>query len=162
MPVHFAIYSTDGSDPTDPTTASDYTYFYGNPRHGEYDPDYDWDGRGSHIQTLGSVVHQDFGVNDKDRKIRIRDDDAIPESIRDELQLKYEEEDTEWHFTDGLRVFRIVFSRRPRGFHAWLNMAKFDEGLQRGLSDPDEYCWYSYEMLLHVIQVVAGESSGMI
>lgn len=163
MAVHFCIYSTDGN-PGDPTSASDYTYLYENPKYGQYDDDYERQGRGAHIPVLSGVVHQDFGVDEEDRKIYIRDGDqypAIPRSIMKELQAKYEEKDAEWYFTpdNGNTVYLVVFSRNPRGFRAQRNMALYNEGLQRGLGKSDNYNWYSYEILLHVKEVVGGSSA---
>lgn len=164
MAVHFCIYSTDAVDPTDPTTASDYTYFYKNPKYGDYDDDYERQGRGSHIKVLDGVYHQDFGVHEEDRKIFIRDGDnfpAIPKSIRDALQTKYKAIDTEWYFTpdNGMTVFLVIFSRKPRGFRTHKNMALYNEGLQAGTPNSDVYNWYSYEILLLVKEVI-GDSSG--
>jgi hypothetical protein len=164
MSVHFCIYSTDAADHRDPTTASDYTYFYANPKYGVYDDYYQQTGRGSHIEVLEGMVHQDFGMDEEDRKIYIRDGDtypAIPRTIKKALQAKYEEKDAEWYFTpdNGLTVYLVVFSRNPAGFKTQKNMLLYNEGLQADQPKSDKYNWYSYEILLHVKEVV-GDSSG--
>ena len=155
MTVHFCIYDTDATDPTDPTTASDYTYFYQDPTHGEYDPEHGWEGRGSHIPTLSGVFHQDFGIDIKDCQILIRDEDAFTQAIKDAIQAKYQEKGAEWYFTDGVNVFKVVFSRQPRGFHAWRNMLMWGLGLQKSQPPPDRQVRYSYEILLHVLEMIA-------
>jgi len=138
----------------DQTFTTDVTVFTQDPVHGDYDPEYDWPGRGSHLQTLGDVVHQDFGVNAADRKIMIRDDDALTQAVKDALQAKYETAGAEWYFTDGVKVFRVRFSRNPRGFRAWRNMRLWGLGLQISQPPPADYVWYSYEMILWVIEEV--------
>lgn len=149
--VHFAIYSTDN---TDPDLASDCTWFYQDPTHGEYDPEHGWEGRGSHLPTLSGVFHQDFGVDVKDCKILIRDDNALTQPIKDALQAKYQAKGKQWHFTDGVNVFLVIFSRSPRGFRAWCNMRMWGLGLQVSQPPPDRYVRYSYEILLHIVEVV--------
>ena len=145
--MRFAIYSTDDIDPD---LAVDVTFFDLDPDAGEYDPRFDWEARGSHQETLGGRVDQDFGFNIKDRKIRIAGDDML-EEMRVPLEIKHHKVDQDWNFTDGLEVFRVRFSRKPRGFVATLNVELHE---RRGLdiSDPPPlaYVRYNYEIILLV------------
>ncbi len=157
--MRFAIYSTDNIDPA---LAADATFFDLDPEAGEYDPRFEWEARGAHIATLGGRIDQDYGFNIKDRKIRIKGEDML-EAVRIPLEIKHQKKDVEWNFTDGLEVFRVRFSRQPRGFITTLNVPLYAEGV--GLSDkspvlqstgfgdppPPAYVRYSYEILLLVV-----------
>lgn len=153
MPAKFAIYSKDATDPSDPTTASDYTYLDQDPA--EYDPEFaPMADRGMKIQTLGGAVRQDFGVNVKDRQIVFRDDDGLSQTTKDALQTKYETKDTLWYFTDGHKVWDVQFSRSPQGFRAWRNQLLWRRGIQISQPPPADYVVYSYEIILDIVQVV--------
>jgi len=157
--MRFAIYSTDNIDPN---VAADATFFDLDPEAGEYDPRFDWEARGAHVPTLGGVAHQDYGFNIQDRKISIKGADML-EAVRTPLETKHRKTDTQWNFTDGLEVYRVRFSRKPRGFFAALNVPLYAEGV--GLSDkppalqstgfgdppPPAYVRYAYEILLLVV-----------
>jgi len=151
----FSIYSLDN---VDPNLASDSTSWKPDPRTAEYDPRFEWTGRGSHTATLGGMDHQDYGLEIQDRKIRIAGQD-FSEALRLELETKYEALDTEFHFTSGLGgVVRVRFSRVPRGFISVLNASLFAKGLFLNTIPAEQYRRYNYEIMLHVIaEVVAGE-----
>ncbi len=122
----FSVYSTDNVDPTlaVDTTSWDFDVW----GQGEYDPRFEWEGRGANILTFGGRVDQFYGFNLKDRKIRIAGID-LTEAIRKALQLKYET-DSEWNFTDGIDVFRVRFSIKPSGFSAALNGLWLGQGIR--------------------------------
>lgn len=155
----FAIYTTEN---VDPDLAADVTRWGADPINGEYDPRFMWEGRGSHVVTLGGPPgsvkgrkHQDSGLFIQDRRIRIAGSD-LPNVVREEIQTKYEVVDTEFNFTaegDGIGdVFRVRFSRRPRGFNAVLNTPLFAIGSMLGSPPPDEkYRRYNYEVILWII-----------
>ena len=157
--MKFAIYSTDNIDPA---AAADATFFDLDPEAGGYDPRFDWEARGAHVATLGGRVDHDYGFNVKDRKIQLKGENMI-EAVRRPLDIKHQKKDSEWNFTDGLEVFRVRFSRKPRGFFATLNVQLYAQGV--GLSDappslqsggfgdppPPAYVRYSYEILLLVV-----------
>lgn len=157
--MRFAIYSTDNIDPAQ---AADATYFDLDPEAGEYDPRFEWQARGAHVATLGGRIDQDYGFNVKDRKIRLKGDDML-EAVRKPLETKHQKVDADWNFTDGLEVFKVRFSRQPRGFFATVNVPLYAGGV--GLSDlspwakpsgfgdppPPAYVRYSYEILLLVV-----------
>lgn len=160
----FAIYSTDALDPIDPTTATDFTYFDQDPMPpgaGEYDSMYEWAARGSHIPTLGGRVDQDYGLNEKDRKILIRDTDALSDATVRALEKKFAARDTDWLFTDGMDVFRVRFSRVPLGLKCWKNIHLWQVGRSISNPPPPQYVRYSYEILLHVLDALAGEDFGL-
>jgi hypothetical protein len=147
MAGHFKI-AADTAFTTSVTTLDQ------DPTHGEYDPAYEWEARGSHLRTLGGMVHQDFGVNEADRVIMLRDEDALTQATYEALKTKYEAVDTDWYFTDGVQTFKVRFSRSPRGFRAWRNMRLWGLGLQLSQPPPSSYIWYSYEIILRVIEEV--------
>jgi hypothetical protein len=151
----FNIYNTDN---TDPDLATGLTRWGPDPISGEYDPRFEWEGRGSHVITLGGPPgvakgrkHQDSGLFIQDRKIRIAGSDMF-EVLRSELQTKYEALDTEYHFTDGLgEVFKVRWSRRPRGFNAILNTPLYATGIMTGFPPSEKYRRFTYEVMLWII-----------
>ena len=148
MSFRFSIYSTD--DP-DPDVAVDVTSWKPDPIEAVYDPRFEWVGRGAHVATLGGMVHQDAGLNIKDRKILISGRD-MSNALRSELETKYVTVDTEWNFTDGLgEVFRVRFAREPRGFNAILDAALYAKGIFSSNPPPIKYVRYHYEIILLVI-----------
>lgn len=158
MPVgfNFSIYSLDN---VDPDLAVDSTSWKPDPRGAaEYDPRFQWEGRGAHTPTLGGMDHQDYGLEIQDRMIRIAGED-FTEALRLAIETKYEAVDTEFHFTSGLGgVVRVRFSRVPRGFTSLLDTSLFAKGIFVSPFPPESYRRYRYEILLHVIsEVVAGE-----
>lgn len=150
----FNIYSIDN---VNPDLAADLTRWGPDPIAGEYDPEFEWEGRGSHTITLGGPPgsvkgrkHQDSGLFIQDRRIMISGSDFTV-GLRDEIQTKYEAVDTDFNFTDGLgEVFRVRFSRRPRGFSPLLNTPLYATGLLTGFPPPEKYRRYSYEIMLWV------------
>lgn len=148
MPFRFSIFSTD--DP-DPDKALDVTSWKPDPIEAQYDPRFEWVGRGAHVATLGGMVHQDTGLNIKDRKIFVGGRD-MSNALRAELETKYVTVDTEWNFADGLGdVFRVRFARDPRGFIAILDAALYAKGIFTSNPPALKYVRYKYEITLLVI-----------
>ncbi len=147
----FSIYSTDN---VNPDLAADKTSWGPDPISGEYDPTFEWEGRGSHVSTLKGRKHQDSGQNLKDRRIMITGTD-FTNDLKNQLQTKYDAIDTEYHFTDGLgEVFLVRFSRVPRGWAAILNMPLYAKGILIENPPPEKYRRYSYEIMLWVLSQV--------
>ncbi len=144
--MRFAIYSTDNIDPA---LASDATFFDLDAEAGSYDPRFEWQPRGSHTPTLGGRIDQDYGFNIKDRKIKITGEDML-EEVRVPLEIKHQKKDSEWNFTDGLEVFRVRFSRQPRGFVTSLKTDIYSQGQKISDPPPLAYVRYNYEILLLV------------
>src|SRR5687767_5454670 len=121
--MRFYLYSTD--DP-DPAAAVDETDWLLDPIEGEYDPEFEWDGRGAAVVTLGGRIVQDYGRSELDRNIRIAGAD-LTAAERAALDQKYSAIDTEWFFTARAAdatpadVWRVQFRRVPRGFSALLD-----------------------------------------
>ena len=136
--------------------AIDVTEFYQDPLGGEYDPEYEWEGRGSVLPCLSGVQVQDMGVDMQDRKILIRDTDALKQAHVDALEAKYQVRDTMWYFTDGLNVFKVQFTRHPRGFRKWRNVKSFIRWLHMSpRPDAGSIVWWSYEIVLLVREVIS-------
>jgi hypothetical protein len=151
MSFRFHIYSTDN---TDPLLASDSTGWGLDPVEGEYDPRFEWGGRGSHIETLGGRFDQDYGFEITDRKIRIAGRD-LSDLVRAALQTKYEAVDQDWHFTHGLgEVFKVRFSRNPLGFVTTLDAPLYARGLYIVSPPPPQYVRYRYVLFLRVVSQV--------
>ena len=155
--MRFYLYSTDDADPAE---ADDVTEWGLDPIEGEYDPEFEWDGRGSHVTTLGGSVIQDYGVNELDRKIRVAGRD-LNNTLRAELETKYLQPNTEWHFTArkaeavAADVWKVQFRRVPRGFSALLDGPTFAVG--RMYQEPPDagYERYRYELVLLVLEKVS-------
>jgi len=88
------LYSTDS---TDPALALNETDWLLDPIEGEYDSEFEWDGRGASVPTLGGRVIHDYGMLEADRNIRIAGSD-LTEAERDALESKYAA-GGEWHFS---------------------------------------------------------------
>lgn len=132
----------------------DVTEFYQDPLGGEYNPRYEWKKRGSILSCLSGVQAQDFGLDMQDRKILIRDTDAMHQSHVDALQAKYEAKGVDWYFTDGAHVFKVRFW----DFQPVQNVKWLVKGLHRvdpGDPIPADCDWWSYEIILLVREVVA-------
>jgi hypothetical protein len=138
----------------DAAFTTNVTEFYQDPVGGEYDPEYEWEGRGSVLPCLSGVQIQDFGVDMQDRKILIRDNDAMKQSHVDALDAKWPAKDGQWYFTDGIYVFKVQFQRSPRGWRKWLNTKLYFKGLQISQPPPERYVWYSYEIILLVRECI--------
>ncbi len=147
MAFAFSIYSTDNSDPG---IALDSTSWGPDPNSAEYDPEFEWAGRGSHTPTLGGVAHQDYGFNIADRKIRIKGTD-MSQTLRDAIDAKNKQTDVQWNFTDGNgKVYRVRFSRVPRGFVAIKNEILYAKGLFKSNPPDAAYTRFTYEIILLV------------
>jgi len=147
MGFSFNIYNSDN---VDPDLATGLVRWGPDPISGEYDPTFEWEGRGSHPATLFGRKHQDSGQNIKDKRIRIAGSDFTID-LRDQIQTKYDALDTEFNFTDGEgEVFRVRFSRRPRGYMTILNTPLFATGLLIENPPAAKYRRYSYEIMLWV------------
>ncbi len=148
MGFAFSLYNTDD---VDPDLATGLTRWGPDPLRGEYDPRAMQDGRGSHVATLKGRKHQDSGVNIEDRRIMIAGSD-MGNDLREDILAKYEVTDAEFNFTDGLgEVFRVKFSRRPRGFNAVINMPLFATGIMIQNPPPEKYRRYTYEVQLWIL-----------
>ena len=148
MGFSFNIYSTDN---VDPDLASDLTRWGPDPVNGQYDPRAEQEGRGSHVATLKGRKHQDSGVNIEDRRIMIAGSD-MRNDLRELILAQYEVTDAEYNFTDGLgEVFRVKFSRRPRGFNAVLNTPLYAVGIMIQNPPPEKYRRYTYEIQLWIL-----------
>ena len=145
--MRFAIYSTDNIDPN---VAVDATFFDLDVLNGgEYDPRYQWEPRGSSEPTLGGRNDQDYGFNIKDRKIRVTGKNMLEEA-RVPLEIKHQKIDGTWNFTDGLEVWRVRFSRKPRGFVTKLNVSIYGDGMEISDPPPLAFVRHEYEILLLV------------
>lgn len=144
--MRFSIYSTDNIDPK---LATDATFFDLDTKKGAWDPRFEWEARGANTPTLGGRIDQDYGFNIKDRKIKIGGEDML-EEVRVPLEIKHQKKDQDWNFTDGLEVFRVRFSRKPRGFITTLDAELFGQGLEISDPPPLAYVRYKYEILLLV------------
>lgn len=113
--MRFYLYATDDVDPAE---ASNVTEWGLEPIEGEYDSEFEWDGRGADIPTLGGRIIQDWGVHEEDRKIRVAGRDLSP-TLRAALETKYLAIETEWHFTArksaavSADVWKVQFRRVP-------------------------------------------------
>lgn len=145
--MRLAIYSTDNADPK---VAADATFFDLDVLNGgTYDSRFEWEARGSSEPTLGGRVDQDYGFNVKDRKIRITGKDML-EAVRGPLEIKHQKADTAWNFSDGLEVWTVRFSRKPRGFVTTLNTSIYGDGLEISDPPPLSFIRYEYEIILLV------------
>lgn len=151
------LYATDN---VDPALASNVTEWGVDPIEGEYDSTFEWAGRGAHIATLGGQVIQDYGLNEKDRKIRIAGRDLTP-ALRTALQTKYAAVNQEYHFTarpaavQASDVWKVQFRRVPMGFSAVLDAPMFAVGRMYAEPPPAGYERYRYEVVLLVNLKVA-------
>jgi hypothetical protein len=158
--MRFYLYSTANPDPAADAGAISFLL---DPVEGEYDPDFEWDGRGAVVPTLGGRVIQDYGMVEADRSIRVAGSDLTAEE-RAAIEALYIQQDTEWHFTarpaddTPAPVWRVQFRRVPRGFTAVLDAPKFAIG--RFYSQPPAagYEQYRYELVLLVVARVEDES----
>lgn len=141
MAIELYIYSTDNTNPLQAgnrVKLDDAPWVEGIDTYG------DTYGRGSVHKTIGGVVVQDFGVLDADRTISFSGVDALKQATVDALLTMYRSIGAEWHFTDGVDVFKVKFSRNPPGFRAWRNL-KYTHVA---------YPFYSYEINLIVLDQV--------
>ena len=149
-----------GTDNVDPALASNVTEWGVDPVEGEYDSTFEWEGRGADIPTLGGRIIQDYGLNEKDRKIRIAGRDLTP-ALRTALQTKYAAVNQQYHFTarpaagQASDVFRVHFRRSPMGFSAVLDATMFAIGRMYEEPPPAGYERYRYDIVLLVVQKVA-------
>jgi len=126
--TQFAIYSTDIDPTTDPASANPapatLVVFPQDPIFGdaEFDEERGAAGRGSHMRTLGGVVVQDFGPQEKDGAIYIADRRVLVEgTFIADMRALHDTVDGEYYFTEGLRVWKVRFAR-PDGFRAWRDL----------------------------------------
>jgi hypothetical protein len=122
MPASFYIYSLDANPVTSPLTATTHVKLDDPPYVGDYDTEGDGDDRGSVHQTLGGIVVQDFGVMECDRRIRIAGEDVLTSSTKSALETLYVAVNTEYYFGDGYEVWKVQFSRSPKGLKTWRNL----------------------------------------
>ena len=155
----FYLYSTDDADPAEAATVA--LAWQADTLESEYDPAFEWAGRGSDVPTLGGHVIQDYGVVEQDRKIRcagwLEADEAAA------LEAAYIA-GGEYHFTArkqtgvAAEVWKVQFRRVPRGFTAVLEATTFATG--RLISEPvaADYERYRYELVLLVVAKIEDES----
>ncbi len=144
----FAFYSTDIAPTTDPAAASPapatLVVFPRDPimGDGEFDESPGDTGRGSRHRTLGGMVVQDFGTVTGDGAIYIADKKVLVENgfIAD-MRWLHDTVDGEYYFTEGVRVWKVRFTR-PNGFKYWRHL------LFKIRENADVY---SYEINLYVI-----------
>jgi hypothetical protein len=155
--MRFYLYGTDNVNPTLATNVTEWAL---DPVEGEYDPTFEWEGRGADIATLGGRIIQDYGLNEKDRKIRLAGRDLTP-ALRAALQTKYAAVNQQYHFTarpaqgQASDVWKVQFRRVPLGFSAILDAPMFAVGRMYAEPAPDGYERYRYEMVLLVVAKVA-------
>jgi hypothetical protein len=151
------LYATDN---VDPALASSVTEWGVDPTEGEYDPQFEWDGRGADIATLGGRVIQDYGVVEQDRKIKIAGRD-LTQALKTAIESKFTTVGGQWHFTarkaSGVAadVWKVQFRRVPRGFTSVLDAPVFAVGRMYGEPPDSGYERYTYEIVLLVVQKVA-------
>lgn len=155
--MRFYLYATDN---VDPAAASNVTEWGLDPIEGEYDSEFEWEGRGSVTPTLGGVVIQDYGTSQQDRKLRVAGR-GLDAATRAALESKYLAPNTEYHFiarkSSGAPadVFKVQFRRVPRGFTAQLDAPTFAIGRMISEPAPAGYERYRYELVLLVVEKVA-------
>lgn len=145
MPVaEFAFYSTDIDPTVDPQSAdpvpATLVVLDQPPIFGEYEEPGGTRVRGSVHPTLGGVQVQDFGAVVTDGRIRIAESDALEPDTVAALQALNASAGTDYYFTDGFSVWKVMFSR-PNGFTAFKNLFWAQHGKQI----------YSYEINLVVL-----------
>jgi hypothetical protein len=151
------LYATDN---VDPALATNVTEWGVDPTEGEYDPQFEWDGRGTDIATLGGRVIQDYGVVEQDRKIRIAGRD-LTQALKTGIESKFTTVGGQWHFTarkaSGVAadVWKVQFRRVPRGFTSVLDAPVFAVGRMYAEPPDSGYERYTYEIVLLVVQKVA-------
>jgi hypothetical protein len=155
--MRFYLFATDNIDPA---LASNVTEWGLDPMEGEYDPQFEWDGRGADVATLGGRVVQDYGLVEKDRKIRIAGRD-LSAALKSAIESKFTTIDGQWNFTARKSagapadVWRVQFRRVPRGFTSVLDGPFFAVG--RMYAEPPDagYERYTYEIVLLVVAKLA-------
>jgi len=149
--MKFYLYSTDDADPAE---AADKIEWQADTLESEYDPAFDWNGRGADVVTLGGHVIHDYGTLEADRKIRCAG--FIDPAEAAALEAAYLA-GGEYHFTARKQlgvaadVWKVRFRRVPRGFTAVLDTPVFAIG--RAISEPvrEGYEQYRYEVVLLVV-----------
>jgi hypothetical protein len=151
------LYATDN---VDPALATNVTEWGLDPIEGEYDPQFEWDGRGADIATLGGRVIQDYGLVETDRKIKIAGRD-LTQALKTAIESKFATVDGQWHFTArkaagvAADVWKVQFRRVPRGFTSVLDGPVFAVGRMYAEPPDSGYERYTYEIVLLVVQKVA-------
>lgn len=126
----FRLYSTDVPATTDPdsliTAPATLIAWDRDPvKDGSFELQ-DPDGRGKVIETgdLGVVIH-DMGVPTAGGIITIETGVSQGEHLETAtaaaFKAAWDAADTEYYLTDGYRVWRVVWQRRPRGCNLYLN-----------------------------------------
>jgi hypothetical protein len=151
MATRFRLYSTDiqptlTPDLADPAPALNIAWDRDPIENGiqETPPE----GRGSVIETgdNGIVVH-DFGVPDGGGTLAIQgnaqpDGEFLtPETVA-LFRAAYKAADVEYFLTDGIRCWRVRWSRKPAGFNVWMNQFWAQHGVYE----------YSYEFVFIVME----------
>lgn len=109
------------------------------------------EGRGQVIQTgANSCVIQDLGIpaNDKGGTITVTGnvDDGeylLPATIS-AMRTSEAVVGGQWYFTDGLRCWKVQWSRKPRGLNAWVHQLWLEHGREE----------YSYEVVFVIVERV--------
>jgi hypothetical protein len=149
-----------GTDNLDPNLAGNVTQWGVDPEDGEYDPEFEFAGRGANVATLGGRVLQDYGQVEVDRKIRIAGQD-LSLALKNAIAAKYATVDGQFNFTArraanvASDVWRVQFQRVPRGFSAVLRAAMYQVGRMYAEPAHDDYERYEYEIILLVVSKLA-------
>jgi hypothetical protein len=151
------LYATDNIDPA---LATNVTEWGVDPIDGEYDPQFEFDGRGANIATLGGRVIQDYGQVERDRKILIKGSD-LTLALKTAIEAKYVTVEGQFNFTarkaaaTPADVWRVQFQRNPRGFSAVLDAARYGIGHMYVEPAHIDYERYTYEIVLLVVSKLA-------
>ena len=151
--MKFYLYNTDSPDPAIATGLLNWEL---NPQESEYDPTYEWNGRGADVPTLGGHVYHDYGLVESDRKIRITGS-YLDATTMAALEAKYAATNTEYYFSarkvDAVAdtIWKVRFRRQPRGFTCELDAPVFMIGRALSQPVPTGYERYKYEMVLLVV-----------
>ncbi len=108
------------------------------------------EGRGSVIETGDNgIVVQDFGVPDGGGTLTIQgnaqpDGEFLtPETVA-LFRAAYKAADVEYYLTDGVRCWRVRWSRKPAGFNVWMSQFWAEHGVIE----------YSYEFVFIVMEEI--------
>lgn len=156
---HFCIYDDVSGTPNG--TLSGEVWLDIDPRSGSYSFG-EFELRGQSIETIGWRFTQVFpyveGSTERSRyqrKISIQDENTMSRGTAVALAGKYTALGIIYRFYDGENIFRVWFSMNPPGFVFSKAIVPWHEG--RMLTNPpnDAYLFYSYQIVLDVLEVVS-------
>jgi len=150
MSTRFRLYSTDAAPTLTPDTAEPAVNIVWDHDPiesgiGEQEPE----GRGAVIATgAGGTVFHDMGVPEAGGTLTITGNAADGEWLTPAtvaaFRAAYAVPNTEWFLTDGVRCWRVRWSRKPAGFNVWMNQFWAQHGKIE----------YSYEFTFVVVRQV--------